>query len=133
MIKSGELNSTTSQIIHLDTLGIINGCADFCTQAPYWVEMAYNNTYGIQFITKEDYEHAMDSYYKPGGCKDAYTKCHTLEQQLDPEDYGNVEEVNAACMAVGDICKEDNGVLLDRSPYDIAHPVSFFVICFLEH
>ena len=34
-------------IIHLDTLGNVNGCIDLLIQEPSYTEFAYNNTYGI--------------------------------------------------------------------------------------
>ena len=51
--------------IHLDTLGIINGCIDLLTQELSYPEMAYNNTYGIQVINETVYKQAVNDWSKP--------------------------------------------------------------------
>ena len=55
--------------IHLDTLGIINGCIDILTQEESYIQIAYNNTYGIQVIDKDTYDAGIKAFNQPGGCK----------------------------------------------------------------
>ncbi|GIK00387.1 hypothetical protein Aspvir_004410 [Aspergillus viridinutans] len=111
--------------IHLDTLGIINGCVDFLTQAPFYLDMAYNNTYGIEAINKTVYERAMNAWSKLGGCKDLIVECRELAAEGDPTMSGRNETVNEACRKANDYCSnqvEGPYVLFSgRGYYDIAH------------
>ena len=84
--------------MHLDTLGIINGCIDSVCQSPGWAEMAYNNTYGIEVIDKTAYETMMHEWNRPNGCKENNVKCHEMAKKSDPRDLGDVEKVNAICI-----------------------------------
>lgn len=83
--------------IHLDTLGIINGCIDTLIQEPSYPHMAYNNTYGIQAINQSVYETAMTAFTQPGGVRDLIETCRTLAAEGDPENQGNNATVNSAC------------------------------------
>ena len=87
-----------SYYIHLDTLGIINGCIDLLTQELSYPHMAYNNTYGIQTINETLYQQAVDNFYRPQtGCKDLILYCQALAAEGDPLALGNNDTVNAAC------------------------------------
>jgi hypothetical protein len=108
--------------MHLDTLGIINGCVDTLLQEPSYPEFAYNNTYGIQAINQSVYEAALDAYSKPGGVKDLIETCRSLASESDPTNQGHNATVNDACAlanaATGDVENPyfDSG----RGYYDIA-------------
>jgi carboxypeptidase C (cathepsin A) len=110
--------------IHLDTLGIINGCIDLLTQELSFPEFAYNNTYGIQVINETVYNKAVDDWGRPGGCKDLILTCQTLAKEGDPLEFGNNDTVNAACRDASQFCSNQvEGVFFygDRGYYDIAH------------
>ncbi|KAJ5805839.1 Carboxypeptidase S1 [Penicillium pulvis] len=125
-IKNGTITAPgESHYIHLDTLGIINGCVDLLVQAPTYPVMAYNNTYGIETINKTVYEEALNAWSKPGGCKDLITDCRALAAEGDPQMYGNNETVNKACQKANSFCS--NAVegpytnFAGRGYYDITH------------
>jgi hypothetical protein len=42
-IRNGTISEKGTKYIHLDTLGIINGCIDSLIQIPSWPQMVYNN------------------------------------------------------------------------------------------
>ncbi|RMZ85375.1 hypothetical protein DV737_g771, partial [Chaetothyriales sp. CBS 132003] len=84
--------------MHLDTLGIINGCVDTLLQEPSYPEMAYNNTYGIRAINQSTYEAALQAYHEPGGVKDLIETCRQLAAQGDPTNQGHNDTVNNACI-----------------------------------
>ncbi|KAI9804428.1 MAG: hypothetical protein M1825_001327 [Sarcosagium campestre] len=129
--------------IHLDTLGIINGCVDLLTQALSYPEMAYNNTYGIEAISKSAYEKSLRDFSKEGGCKDKIIRCREAADKLDPEDFGDVERVNRICSDADEYCSNTvEGPYIDRSGrgyYDIAHfdpdpfPPNYFVGFLNQH
>ena len=125
-IANGSINTTgDTHPIHLDTLGIINGCVDLLTQALAYPEIAYNNTYGIQAIDKNLYQDAVNSFNRPGdGCKDLILKCRRLADEGDPDFTGNNDTVNSACSDADSYCTryvEDVYVNTSgRSFYDIA-------------
>ncbi|KAL4919475.1 Alpha/Beta hydrolase protein [Aspergillus aurantiobrunneus] len=125
-IANGSLTTPgESHYIHLDTLGIVNGCVDLLVQAPLYPAMAYNNTYGIEAINKTTYEQAMLAWSKPGGCKDQITTCRRLASEGDPQMYGNNEAVNTACKLADNYCSnnvEGPYILYSgRGYYDISH------------
>ncbi|KAL1597741.1 hypothetical protein SLS60_008227 [Paraconiothyrium brasiliense] len=59
---SSPLRNAT--LIHLDTLGITNGCVDAKIEAPTYLQMAINNTYGLQTITEDDHQSASNNITK---------------------------------------------------------------------
>ncbi|EAW12632.1 putative carboxypeptidase S1 [Aspergillus clavatus NRRL 1] len=126
-IAAGTLAGASGdyQQIHLDTLGIINGCVDLLTQAPFYPAMAYNNTYGIEAINQTVYERAMRAWSKPGGCRDLIVRCRELAAEGDPAMHGGNETVNAACRVANNYCNNQvegpYPLFSGRGYYDIAH------------
>lgn len=112
-------------IIHLDTLGIINGCIDLLIQEPSYPEIAYNNTYGIQAINQTLYLQALDNFYRPEtGCRALILECQALANEGDPNATGNNATVNQACGAADLYCSNEvEGQYVNesgRNYYDIA-------------
>ena len=110
--------------MHLDTLGIINGCIDSMEQELSYPHFAYNNTYGIQAINRTVYEQSLDAWSRPGGLKELIQKCHDLAAEGDPTNQGHNETVNAACSDANDATNDLEGPYFDsnRGYYDIAAP-----------
>ncbi|KAI1912101.1 hypothetical protein LOZ61_003451 [Ophidiomyces ophidiicola] len=125
-IKNGTIKEKgDTHVIHLDTLGIINGCVDFLTQAPSYPLFAYNNTYGISAINETVFKAAINDWQKPGGCRDLVINCRKLAAEGDPKMYGNNETVNEACRKADKFCttsvEEPYLTFGDRGFYDIGH------------
>ncbi|KAJ5908407.1 hypothetical protein N7495_001089 [Penicillium taxi] len=125
-ITNGSITAPgESHYIHLDTLGIINGCVDLLLQQPTYPKMAYNNTYGIEAINKTVYDRAMDAWSRPGGCQDKIKKCRALAAEGDPQMHGNNNTVNKACHHADQFCSNNvEGAYVeysDRGYYDITH------------
>ncbi|PGH23441.1 hypothetical protein AJ80_02551 [Polytolypa hystricis UAMH7299] len=113
---------TKTHIINLDTVGIVGGCIDSLVQMLPTAEFAYNNTYNIKAVNETTYKKAVESYKKPGGCRDLIENCRSLAAEGDPEFVGNNDTVNAACGKADQFCQ--NNVkhpyfLGGRSYYDI--------------
>jgi carboxypeptidase D len=109
--------------IHLDTLGIINGCIDTQVQEPSYPQMAFNNTYNIQAINRTVYEAAMTRFTEAGGVRDMIETCRALAAEGDPENQGNNATVNDACAAANDATWDIEGAYVEisgRNYYDIA-------------
>ncbi|KAI9808965.1 MAG: hypothetical protein M1826_003943 [Phylliscum demangeonii] len=126
-MKYGHNSSNTTKAIpiHLDTLGIVNGCVDLLSQAKSYPTFAYNNTYGIQAINETLYRQALNDLSKPGGCLDLITNCRALAAQLDQDDFGNSSAVNEACQQADTFCSLNvEGPYINyggRGYYDIGH------------
>ena len=101
LIDSGDLDSESTAKINLDTVGLINACVDMETQLPFYPQMAYNNTYGIEAISEEEYEASLEAWPQ---CRNLTRTCRSLAEELDPEGYGNVTDVNDACYYAFDWC-----------------------------
>lgn len=103
-IANGTTAAGDKYDIHLDTLGIINGCVDTLSMQQSYPNIAYNNTYGIQTISEEDFDTAMSQF---GGCVQAIGQCRAMAAQSDPTNQGgnmrvddycsNAQEVWSAC------------------------------------
>jgi len=115
-----------SFVIHLDTLGIINGCVDLMIQEPTYPTFAFNNTYGLQTINQTAYDQAIDAWTRPDGCKDKITKCRQMASQLDLSNQGANSEVNTVCKEANDFCTENLEepyvASSGKNFYDIAAP-----------
>jgi carboxypeptidase C (cathepsin A) len=110
-------------IIHLDTLGIINGCVDVQVQEPSYPQMAYNNTYGIKAINESVFQSSLDAYTAPGGVRDLINTCRSLAAEGDPTNQGNNVTVNNACVIAGEATNLVEGPYSSysgRNYYDIA-------------
>jgi hypothetical protein len=102
-INKGLLNGTHAKHLHLDTLGLTNACIDSKIEAPYYLEMAVNNTYGLQTIPDNVYQEARNNLTKKGGCDDLIDQCR-LYARADLESVGTNDTVNAACAAATVYC-----------------------------
>jgi carboxypeptidase C (cathepsin A) len=105
-IRNGTWNGTAGEqhILHLDTLLIVNGCIDRQVQWPSYATMAYNNTYGIETVSKAVYEGMVDAYSRPGGCRDQINDCREVAELYDPENTGINATVNDICEAAETYC-----------------------------
>lgn len=81
-----------------------NGCTDAVSQAPSYPEYAYNNTYGVEVISKDVYEAAKWNMTAPGGCLDMTNLCRTEAALSDPHGLGTNATVNQICVAATDLC-----------------------------
>ena len=121
-----SINDTGNMhVIHLDTLGIVNGCIDLLTQELAYLTMAYNNTYGIQAIDSEHYLKGIEKWTMPDtGCRDEILYCQSLAAQGDPDFTGSNETVNHACQQATYGCRLTfENIYSDysgRNYYDIA-------------
>jgi hypothetical protein len=95
-IENGALKGTAAKHLHLDTLGLINGCIDSKIEGPLYPEYAFNNTYGFQAISEEVYLDAKNNLTKEGGCFDLINQCRTLAV-YDRENLGTNDTINTAC------------------------------------
>lgn len=123
-------NNTSGQekndalILHLDTLGLVNGCVDSVAQQRSYPEMLYNNTYGLSIFNKTSYDQVIRDIDRPDtGCLALITKCQSLADKLDSGGYGNNEKVNAACRKADEYCATRvEELYYDGGDFDIAAP-----------
>ncbi|KXX77997.1 Carboxypeptidase S1 A [Madurella mycetomatis] len=120
-IANGSIESNAIPL-HLDTVGIVNGCIDILTQMPTYPLMAFNNTYGVEIINEEEYNSALNSFPQ---CRSLVETCRSLAGIHDPHAWGNATEVNSACADAYTFCfatmwgdVEGRG----RNIYDITAP-----------
>lgn len=70
MIANGSLAGPGAHYLHMDTLGIINGCINTVDQSCAYVDFPWNNTYGVRAFTEPEYHHAMYEFTREGGIND---------------------------------------------------------------
>lgn len=100
LIANGTLDSS-SVLLHLETVGIVNGCLDILTQMPLYPVMAFNNTYGLQIINETTYQTAMDAWPT---CQSMIEECQSLAAANDPLGTGTNADVNTACYDANQYC-----------------------------
>ncbi|KAF2772730.1 secreted carboxypeptidase-like protein [Teratosphaeria nubilosa] len=100
LIANGSISGPGTHYLHLNTLGIINGCIDFEDQSWAYATFPVNNTYGIQAFNDTEYHKAMYELGKPDGIIDRARECKRLAQELDAGNWGDVDKVNKYCSDV---------------------------------
>lgn len=124
-ITRGEIPRDGAHYMHLSTLGIVNGCIDAPDMFESEIIFAYNNTYGIQAISQDDYEWSMNEFHKPGGVLDDLHKCREAELQTDPHNHGTVAATNKICSEAGERAENISDGMYEeggrRAPFDITH------------
>ena len=100
-IANGTISGPGTHYLHMDTLGIINGCIENLYQEKTYFEMPYNNTYGIQAYNQSVYEHSLHEWEKPGGIEDQIRECQKAAEELDPDERGNIDKINHLCQLAG--------------------------------
>lgn len=125
-IDNGSFNTPGAHRIHLDTLGIINGCMDLLIQSPFYLHMAYNNTYSIQGINQTVFEAGMYEWEKSGGVKDSILKCRRLIAETNTTSPDDDRMINRLCSeAAEQVETKIEGRytrLSGRARFDITHP-----------
>jgi carboxypeptidase C (cathepsin A) len=104
-IRDGTLQTCLHNmtLMNLDTLGFTNGCVDSKIEAPLYLQMAFNNTYGLQAIAEGVYKEAMNNLTKPSGCNDLIEICRDYAA-ADPENTGTNTTINDACAVATTYC-----------------------------
>lgn len=102
-IERGELGDDANDwnILHLDTLMIVNGCIDRATQWPSYPEMAVNNTYGLKTVNDTIYQGMRDSVPE---CIRRIQDCQAVGNIYDPEHIGINATVNSICESAETWC-----------------------------
>lgn len=106
-IANGTLDRDKYKTIHLDTLGITNGCIDLEATADSYVTLPFNNTYGVQLYNETVYNFAKEQLYMPGGCMDQLHQCRAIRDEGDPGDSGNNNTVNSICTNATSFCSSN--------------------------
>ncbi|KAF2488046.1 Alpha/Beta hydrolase protein [Neohortaea acidophila] len=126
LIENGTISHRGAHYLHLDTLGIVNGCIDSESQTLSYATFPHNNTYGLQALNESQYHSAMYEMTRPGGIADMIKECHRLQRKLDPGDHGDSKRVADYCRMVGATIEEKMNQPYRQTGasgwYDITHP-----------
>ncbi|OTB09741.1 hypothetical protein K445DRAFT_323689 [Daldinia sp. EC12] len=101
--------------LSMHTLGIINGIISERIQAPYYAEMAFRNTYGIEAVNQTIYDYMKMNYYFPGGCRDSIDQCFQQDRST-PDGKAVCSQATAICRS---LVEGPYYVASGRNPYDI--------------
>ena len=126
-IDKGELSGPGVHYLHMDTLGIVNGCIDDLYTAPSYTEFAYRNTYGIQAINETEYHREKFEIHRFNGTLDKIRACQTAARTLDPDAHGDIQRVIDVCHEAGiHSTRATMGAYMssNHGVYDITHPRS---------
>ncbi|KAK2023101.1 serine carboxypeptidase [Colletotrichum zoysiae] len=84
LIQNGSSPEKNAQLIHLDTLGIVNGLIDLAVQGEAAISFAYNNTYGIQAFNQSVHDALMHNWTRPNGGRDQVLDCREALKEHGP-------------------------------------------------
>lgn len=85
--------------LSMHTLGIINGMISERIQAPYYPEMAFHNTYGLQTVNESIYEYMRMNYYFPSSCGDSIQACFAQDRST-PDGMATCSQATAICRSL---------------------------------
>ncbi|KAK3640763.1 hypothetical protein LTR56_004466 [Elasticomyces elasticus] len=127
LISNGTISKPGAHYLHLDTLGIINGCIDFIDGVAWaYGTFPYNNTYGIKAFNDTEYRRGMHELSIEGGIIAKIEECRRQQRKLDQEGYGDQEKVNEACLAALGAGQNVTADLYNQKGrngwFDISHP-----------
>ena len=105
--KNGSIPSNGTLDIHLSSLGIMQGCVDDLVQGKYYPIFANNNTYGIQALSLVDQEAAASSFLSANGCQQLIQSCRDVVSAQDPQNDGDVANVNQICANAQSTCNNE--------------------------
>ena len=105
--KNGSIPSNGTLDIHLSSLGIMQGCVDDLVQGKYYPIFANNNTYGIQALSLVDQQAAASSFLSANGCQQLIQSCRDAVSAQDPQNDGDVANVNQICANAQNTCNNE--------------------------
>ncbi|KAI1639330.1 Alpha/Beta hydrolase protein [Biscogniauxia mediterranea] len=111
-IKNGTAKGVE---LSMHTLGIINGIISERIQAPYYPEMAYKNTYGIEAVNETIYNYMKMNYYFDSACRDSIDYCFEQDRST-PDGKAVCSQATAICRS---LVEGPYYVVSGRNPYDI--------------
>ncbi|KAH8149517.1 uncharacterized protein LAJ45_06597 [Morchella importuna] len=100
----GDLDKESTIELHLETLGIINGCIDAKLQTTSYPIYANENPYGIELLNASDMDQLLEMYYAEGGCDSLIDACRESVRRFDPLNNGNHKATNDICQMADNEC-----------------------------
>jgi carboxypeptidase C (cathepsin A) len=126
LIANRTISNPGAHYLHMNTLGIVNGCIDEQAQIRAYADFAYNNTYGIHAFTEEQYRFAISELDREGGVMDQLRQCRKLQREMDPDDNGDVDRVSSYCLQAlshgANVTQEVYLTKSGRGWFDVTHP-----------
>lgn len=134
-ISRGEISGPGTHYLHLDTLGIINGCVDDVVQSEAYSFMAWNNTYGVKAINETTKHKQLYELYRPNGILDQARECQRLDRVLRKAEEARDGDENISPHYVEEYCFNASTIGSDIlvSPFmasgqygwfDVTHPLA---------
>lgn len=133
-ISRGEITGPGTHYLHLDTLGIINGCVDELVQSEAYSFMAWNNTYGVAGVNETTKHRQLYELRRPDGILDRIRECQRLDRLLQDAGAGEGEKTTDPAF-VESYCRNASAYASDLlvAPYlesgqhgwfDVTHPAA---------
>ncbi|PSS00843.1 Alpha/Beta hydrolase protein [Coniella lustricola] len=133
-ITRGEIAGPGTHYLHLDTLGIINGCIDNALSSASYSAMANNNTYGVQAVNETILHNQLWELHRAGGILDQVAKCQRLDK-LQHSSLSSVASEQPDPAYVEAVCRNATNIAMSVliQPYmesqahgwfDITHPAN---------
>ena len=87
----------------------MNGWVDSVIQTPWYVNYAHQNPYGIEAVSAQVRDKALEEFEEDGGCKELIKTCRELVAMFDPKSLGTNDQVNGACSKASQRCDSIRG------------------------
>lgn len=129
-IDRGEISGPGTHYLHLDTLGLINGCIEDGVQTEAYSYMAWNNTYGLKAINESTKHWQLWELSRPGGIQDQLNECSRLAKALKDPGQTSVDPVYVE-QYCSNVTIFSSSVLVDpyvesmkHGWFDVSHPLA---------
>lgn len=78
-----SINTAEAHYLHVDTLGIMNGCIDELLDSAARMAFAANNTYGLQIASEKTLQNVSREWSRPEGVEWSLKRCRSAEKSID--------------------------------------------------
>ncbi|KAK4164293.1 serine carboxypeptidase [Cladorrhinum sp. PSN259] len=121
--ESGKSEHEGAQLLHLDTLGLVNAAVDWPIEIEACIDFPYKNTYGLQYFNESFHNELVHNWTEPGGWRDKLVDCTervkkdpSLNNSTAPDCFGYIDD------AIIGKCFGTYLNVSGHSLFDIAHP-----------
>lgn len=126
LISNGTISEPGSHYLHMNILGIINGCIDLLAETSSYITFPNNNTYGLRLFNDTEFYYGMYEFSKSGGAADQIKECRRLVKEIDRGNHGEVDRVSEQCAFAMDYANNISSAVYQDGKkagwFDITHP-----------
>lgn len=130
-ISRGEISGPGTHYLHIDTLGLVNGCIDDLVQGSSYSYFAWNNTYELKVVNETTKHRQLYELERPGGLRDQTLECRRLSEALENASSATGFDSKYVDQYCFNVSKQASEILIGPyiestkyGWYDVTHPLA---------